>query len=645
MKAKNDHNVKRGMTSGGLFDISFQSFYHALMTPMLAEQLKNLPPKPGCYIFKDVDGRILYIGKAKSLRSRVRSYFAASANLESPKQIMVQKVYALETIRVSTEHDALLLESTLIRKHEPPFNVQLKDDKSWVYIKVTLEEEFPRVIVVRRPSILHGHGTQPRYFGPYTSAGSVRATLHLLKKLFPYRICNVLPKRPCLEYHLKRCPAPCIEKISKEDYRAIIDHVIEFLEGKTDALRLELQKQMEAAVGEQAFERAARFRDQIRSIEHVTRTRTALPTLGHENMDILSLALDPPLGAINLFMIRDGKLITKQVFTLTHVHGVSDEELLTSFLKQYYPSATDIPNEIVTPVVLADPSLPAAIQTWRTMVMPQLPSSPIHLTVPRRGVKRNILHLGNLNAQEFLAHQRTAFERDEQKAQRALTELAEALQLPLPPKRIEVYDISNIQGTSPVGSMIVFEDGLPKKDAYRKFHIKNVQGANDYAMLQEVLERRLAKHGDRPGESTDRKAWPIPDLIILDGGKGQLHAVEPMIHYYHPDLPVIALAKRQEEIFRVGTSEPLLLPRTSEALYLIQRMRDEAHRFAITFFRKTHGRKLVGSRLDAIPGIGPITRRKLFERFGSLQQIKLASEEEIAELVGQKTAERLKEYL
>ena len=612
---------------------------------MLAEQLKTLPPKPGCYLFKDRDGNILYIGKAKSLRSRVRSYFAVNAKLEPPKQIMIQKISALETIRVSTEHDALLLESALIRKHEPPFNIQLKDDKSWVYIKVTLEEEFPRVIVVRRPAIERNRAPRSRYFGPYTSSGSVRQTLHLLKKLFPYRICNVLPKRPCLEYHLKHCPAPCIQKISQADYRAIMNQAIEFLEGKTDALCWELQVQMKQAVQVQAFERAARLRDQIRSIEHVTRIRTALPTLGRENMDVLSLALDPPLGAINLFMIRDGKLITKQVFTLTHVQGSSNEELLISFLKQYYPSATDIPHEIVTPVALDDPSLASAVQTWRNIAMPHLPSTPIHFTVPHRGVKRNLLCLGNINAQEFLAHQHAAFERDEQKAERALAELAKALQLPLPPKRIEVYDISNIQGTSPVGSMIVFEDGLPKKDAYRKFHIKTVLGANDYAMLQEVLERRLAKHGRQAQDVADKNAWPIPDLIILDGGKGQLHAVEPIIHYYHPDLPVVALAKRQEELFQVGTSEPLLLPRTSEALYLVQRMRDEAHRFAITFFRATHGKKLVGSRLDNIPGIGSKTRRKLFDRFGSLPQIKRASEEELVEVVGKKTAERLKEYL
>ena len=530
---------------------------------MNKQKLNNIPNKPGVYLFKDKNGAILYIGKARNLKSRVGSYFRKSANLEPAKEIMVGKIADLEYILVDSEVEALLLESSLIKKHRPPYNVELKDDKYFLYLKVTLEEGFPRVLTVRRVA-----KDKNRYFGPFTSAAAVKNTLRLVRRIFPYKICKNPPEKPCLGYHIERCLGHVTKDFTKRDYQKIIEGVIKFLEGKNRFLLSDLKKQMKEAARQKKYEKAARIRDQIRGIEHLMERQKVI-SIKLENQDIVSLGRDNNLAAINLFQIREGKLLNREQFLLQNVNLRTDSELIDSFLNQYYALASDYPKEIVVPAEIKNRSIEKLTKA--------------KLTFPCKGRKRQLVKMGKENAEEYLRQTQLESELRDQSGQKSLAELAKELKLTKSSRRIEAYDISNIQGTNAVGSMVVFTAGRPDKSQYRKFRIKTVKGANDPAMMAEVIRRRFQRI-----KAEEKERWPLPDLIVLDGGKGQLSSARKILKKFGIDQPVIALAKRKEEIVRPNQKNPIVLSNNSQSLQLLKQIRDEAHRFAIGYYRKRH---------------------------------------------------------
>lgn len=599
--------------------------------------LEKIPLKPGVYQFYDADGALLYIGKAKQLRHRVGSYFHNAAQYSPSKQIMVGKIAKVEYIITSSETEALLLESSLIKRHQPPYNVDLKDDKNFLYIKITVTEEFPRVFTVRRVTT-----DKAKYFGPFVSAFAVRQTLHTLRKIFPHRNFVKQPSKHQLEYTVKRYPE-LMGPADPAEYRQTIDRIIQFLRGDYQDIVDTLTRQMQAASRQQQFERAGLIRDKIQAIDRIMEKQKVISPR-QENYDILSLARSPreagetARAAINLFSVRHGKLIAKQNFLLTNVADQTDGELLQTFIERFYSQHTSLPRIILVPTHLPDTAL--ITKSFGTKVV-----------VPARGVKRQYITLGTDNAANYLEQQKASWEKDAHEIQRALLGFQALLKLQKPPQRIEIYDISNIQGTNAVGSMVVFTDGQPDKQWYRKFKIKTVEGANDFAMLTEVLRRRFDHlqsnpsppqrgRGSRGGDK--KQSWPKPDLVILDGGKGQLNTV---LKHVNINCPTIALAKKQEEIYVPGRKTPLLFPEGSQSLHLIQRMRDEAHRFAITFYRRRHGKNATHSALDDIPGVGPRMKKKLITAFGSAKKIRNQSEKALAEVVGPTLAKTIKDSL
>ncbi|MBI5037651.1 MAG: excinuclease ABC subunit UvrC [Candidatus Kerfeldbacteria bacterium] len=589
--------------------------------------LSKIPLKPGVYQFKDATGALLYIGKAKQLRHRVSSYFHSAAKHSPTKQIMVGKIAKLEYIITSSETEALLLESSLIKRHQPPYNIDLKDDKNFLYIKISLAEEYPRVFTVRR--ILQD---KAKYFGPYTSAFAVRETLHTLRKLFPHRNFPTQPSKHQLEYYVRRYPE-LMGPADPTDYRRTINRIIRFLNGDYQDIVTELQQEMKKRAADHQFERAALLRDKIQAIERMMEKQKVVSPR-QEHYDIISVAREGARAAVNLFAVRQGKLIAKQDFLLTNTAEQSDAEVLQAFIERFYAQHTNTPPAILVPTTLPNAAL--INKTFKTTVI-----------IPRRGAKRQYLTLGRENALNYLEQQKASWEKDTRKIQQALGAFKELLKLPKPPRRIETYDISNIQGTNAVGSMVVFTDGQPDKQWYRKFKIKTVVGANDFAMLTEMLQRRFQHQKPTPSPTSGERAgerggWPQPDLVILDGGKGQLNTVREGVTI---PCPVIALAKKEEAIFVPGRKTPLHFPADSEALYLIQRMRDEAHRFAITFYRSRHGRATTHSRLDDVPGVGAHTKKKLLKEFGSVRHVRNQSMEALTRLVGATLAKRIKESL
>lgn len=588
------------------------------METKIPAQVQTLPHKPGCYIFKKADGDILYIGKAINLKNRVSSYWHKSNQLTPHKQLMIPQIKKVEYIITSSESEALMLESTLIKQHQPPFNIDLKDDKSFLYIKITLDEDFPRVFTVRR--VLKDGA---KYFGPYVSSMSVRQTLHMLRKLFPHRNFDKPVTNYRTKYLIKRYPE-LMGPADKAEYRQTIDRIIQFLKGDFKSVSEELKAKMTELSAKRLYEKAAQVRDTLNSITYLTEKQKVIsPKL--ESMDIVSLARNKQLGAINLFTVRNGLLLRKQVFTIKNVIDQSDAEAVQAFMEQFYPQAMDVPPEIVIPENIAGQRLFERTFTCK-------------LTIPERGFRRHYIKMGKENAEQCLIQQKASWEKDEAKARQALIDFKNLLKLPGLPKRIETFDISNIQGVDPVGSMVVFTDGMPDKKWYRKFKIKTIKGSNDPAMMAEMVTRRFAHVGNEKGKT----AWPKPDLVILDGGKGQLSVVR---HAVKIPSPVVALAKREEEIFIPGKPVPVRFPKNSEALFLIQRMRDEAHRFAITFFRKTHGKGMRSSLLDNVPGLGSANRKKLIKAFGSALGVRDAGEHELAAVVGSKLAKTIKENI
>jgi len=599
----------------------------------IKEQLKILPARPGVYLFKDNLGKVIYVGKASSLRNRVKAYFSSSAKLSFKLERLVDKISDLDAIVTDSEYEALILENDLIKKYRPAYNVRLKDDKTFPYLKIDLKNDWPTVRITRR---FHKDGD--RYFGPYVSAYSLRQTLKIIRKIFPFRSCNrtITGKdaKPCLEYHIKSCLGPCIGAISQADYNDIIKQVILFLEGKQELLIQDLKHKMEEASRQLQYEKAASLRDQIQALEEVVENqRIAVTVRGNE--DAIALAQTKDLAYVEIFFIRDNKLIGRDYVLLDGVRDEEPSQIMTSFVKQYYSSTSSIPPLILLQFPIDEPDV---IAGW----LANQRGASVKLRVPQRGIKRQLIYIVEENARQGLALYQAKQSKLIESAL-VLEELKERLGLPRMPLRIEGYDISNIRGNQAVGSMAVFDKGLSRRAHYRRFRIKSVSGIDDYAMIQEVLKRRF-----RRSLAADDKWSVMPDLILIDGGKGHLNAALEILKELGLDSILSAsLAKEKEEVFIPGRSESLDIPRTSAALHLLQRVRDEAHRFALGYHQKLRHKESIASVLDSIPGIGPRRKKALIKMFGSVRGVKEASINELSRVPGitGKLAEKIKEYL
>jgi excinuclease ABC subunit C len=586
----------------------------------LEAKLRALPAKPGVYLFKDKEGKVIYVGKAGSLKSRVRSYFGSPANLTSKIQRLVSNIRDLEFVITNSEQEALILECDTIKRHSPRFNASLKDNKTFPYLKINIKEDWPGVSVTRR---VQKDGA--RYFGPFASAGSVRKTLRLIKKIFPYRGCSKRidgkESRPCLDYHIHQCLGPCIGAVGKDEYHEVINQVILFLQGKQELILRELESKMKSAAELLQFERAALLRDQIDAIGDVIEAQRIATTLRGEK-DIIGLAQNETLAYVEVFFIRNNKLIGRDHFTMEGTEGDSAGQIITSFVKQYYASASYIPSLILLQHPVDEL---AVLSQW----LSQQRGRRVTLQVPQKGAKKKLVDTVAENAARGLELAQIK----EMKADvisSGLQELKDKLHLPRMPRRIECYDVSNIQGKVAVASMVVLEKGWPKPAHYRRFRIKTVASADDYAMIQETLRRRF-KRG-----VTGEGVWGItPDLILIDGGKGQLGAaLEVRRQLELASIPMASLAKGNEEVFISGNPQPVRIPKSSPALHILQRARDEAHRFAISYHHKLRRKGFVASALDNIAGIGSKRRRALLRKFGSVEAIKKASPEEISQTEG-----------
>jgi excinuclease ABC subunit C len=599
----------------------------------LEDKLKALPAKPGVYLFRDSRGDVLYIGKAKSLRPRVRSYFQAGSGTRTAIAQLPERVADLEVIVTDTEVEALHLEQNLVKRHRPPFNVRLRDDKSFPYIAVTVEDEYPRVMFTRER---HRRGVV--YFGPYANAKKVRETLDVLNRVFPYRPCEgPQPGRhsgiPCLDYHIERCLAPCVGYVSQEDYRRVIDGVIEFLSGETRPILRELEEKMRQAAEEERFEEAARYRNRLFSVRHLAE-RQAADKAAVGTIDVIGIAAEGDRAAVQVFPLRDGKLIDRYSFHLENVEGQDVPTLLEAFVLEYYGSAPSVPPQVVVPRGLGDTAPLAEFLAARR-------GSKVEVRAAERGEKRRLQELATQNARVALASDAAAAEQTRLRRIEALEELREALNLESLPLRIECYDISNIQEDSAVGSMVVFQDAVAKKGHYRKFGIKGGYGQDDYAALAEVVSRRFARMRDVADEEYDESFSATPNLVVVDGGKGQLSAVLAAMQAFDlPRVAVISLAKREEEVFVPDRPDPIVLDRHSAGLQLLQRIRDEAHRFALGFHRQRRDSKAKESIFDTLVGVGPARRRALLQHFGSAERFLAASQEELEGVPGipEKTA-------
>ena len=635
-------------------------------SPQLRAQLAALPAKPGVYTFRDTDGTVIYVGKAASLRSRVRSYFGSPRSLEGKTRVLARRIQSLDVVVTRSEQDALHLEATLVKRHQPFFNVRLKDDKHYPYLKIDVDSPWPRVTITRR---VQNDGA--RYFGPYASAKSIRTSLDLVKKLFPWRSCDKEitgdDPRPCLDYYIRRCIAPCTSYCTQEEYAAVIDQTILFLDGRSDAVVRELRQHMVDAADTLDFERAAQLRDQIAAVERVTETQLTADASAAE-IDAFGLAQDGDEAVVQVLFIRGGKMIGADHFTLA---GVADEPpaaVVSSFLRQYYEGAVQAPKLVLTPEDIDDADL---VQTW----LSDKRGSAVELRRPQRGEKKRLVEMAADNARQTMQTQRLQWMADQGRTDAALAEVEQALSLPAPPNRIECYDISNTQGDSIVASMVVFLDGKPATREYRRFRIKSVDGStgpDDFKSMAEVIRRRFKRLGetrqaqraaesefdipdDLSGDQTpqsdpiEQEGWgAIPDLVIVDGGKGQVSAAhDVMRNLALDDIPLAGLAKREELLFLVDSDDPVRLDRRSQGLYLVQRIRDEAHRFAITYHRRLRSKRATESPLDRIKGIGPSRKKALIRKFGSLKAIREADPIDLAATPGmtKQLAETLKAEL
>jgi excinuclease ABC subunit C len=585
-----------------------------------SEQLKALPAKPGVYLFKDKEGKVIYVGKAANLSNRVKSYFGAPSSLSNKVQRLVVKIQDFEFLVTNSEQEALILECNMIKKYTPRYNVRLKDNKTFPYLKIDINEDWPSVYITRR---VQKDGA--RYFGPFASAGSVRKTLRLIKKIFPFRSCHKRiegkDKRPCLDYYISRCLGPCIGAVEKQEYDDVINQVILFLQGKQELILRELNNKMKAAAQQFQFERAALLRDQIKAIEEVIEGQKIAITLQGEK-DIIGLAQNENQAYVQLLCIRNNKLIGRDHFIMEGTRDNSPSQIMTGFVKQYYASASYIP-----PLILLQHPVdePVMLSKW----LEQQRGSRVEFQVPKQGAKKKLVDTAAENAARGLELAQ-AKEMKVEVISSGLRELKNRLRLPKIPRRIECYDISNIQGALAVGSMVVLEKGWPKPAHYRRFRIKTVAGSDDYAMIQETLRRRF-KRG-----LTDQGTWAIiPNLVLIDGGKGQLNAALEVRRELGLDsVPIASLAKENEAIFIPGEPQPVYIAKDSPALHILQRARDEAHRFAISYHRRLRHKEVVTSALDDIPGIGLRRKKALLRKFGSIEAIKEASSEELSQTEG-----------
>ena len=609
-----------------------------MISNLKAAQLKQIPTTPGVYLMKDAEGIILYVGKAANLHQRVRSYFSAGQKLSPKLQRMVARVEDIDFFVTGSEQEALILELNLIKRHRPHYNVRLKDDKTFPYLKITIDADWPRVHVTRRLEETGG-----RYFGPFTSAKSVHQTLKVLKGIFPFRSCRKsitgTDLRPCLEYHIHHCLGPCIGAVSKEEYAGVIKQIILFIEGKQELVVHELQSKMDKAAEALDFEKAALLRDQIQAIEKVVEGQRIATAISGEQ-DVIAFASDKDQACVQVFFIRSSKLIGRESFVLQGVLSEEPEQIITNFIKQFYASTPHLPPLLLLQYPVEDRTI---IENW----LQSKRGAKVRIQVPRRGVKKQLVEIVIKNARQGLEQLKIKQMVAPAALTTALAEIERELGLPRLPSRIEGYDISNIQGTGSVGSMVVFEEGKPKPSHYRRFKIKAVPGANDYAMLQEIIKRRF-KRGLQSDAATPNTWAILPDLILIDGGKGQLNAVLAAMRQAGADaVPAASLAKENEEIFLPRRQEPVILPHSSPGLQLMQRLRDEAHRFALGYHQNIRRRQTFASILDTIPGIGSKRKRALIKQFGSVQAIREASLSELAASRGmnKNLAQKVKEQL
>ncbi|HHT85171.1 MAG TPA: excinuclease ABC subunit UvrC [Firmicutes bacterium] len=591
----------------------------------LAEHVNGLPGSPGVYVFRGEGGEILYVGKAINLKNRVRSYFGS--NLPVKTEALMSRVEGLEIIVVDSEAEAFILESNLIKKHRPRYNILLRDDKQYPYLRINLNDQWPTVSVVRRMS-----KDGARYFGPFTRSGSVRETLSFLRRIFPYRTCSdrslAQATRPCLNYHIGRCLGPCTGEISRDEYMETINEVVKFLEGRHKDVRKRLEKRMLELASNLDFENAARVRDRIQALDDVTeRQKVVLNDM--KDRDVLGLARSGKYAFVALLPVREGKLMGREGFVLTGSELDDDREVIRAFITQYYPKAPFVPREIVIPVALEDEDeINRYIGT--------------KLRTPKRGVFKELVEMASENATAMMDTSMPKYKREAGEYLQAMEDLARALDLPGLPMRIEGYDISNISGKEAVASMVVLYNGKPEKSSYRRFRIKTGDKPNDVAMMQEALWRRFKSGLDDRVKSEGQgntllrqsKFAVFPDLVIVDGGKGQANAAKQVLDELGLSIPVAALAEKNEELFLPGAKEPIILARDSGALFLVIRLRDEAHRFALSYHRKLRKKKTLQSELSDIPGLGPARIRQLLSTFGSVDSIKKASLEDLQKSEG-----------
>lgn len=605
----------------------------------IQERLDALPHRPGVYLMKGADGRVIYVGKATSLRNRVRSYFQSGKGISPKNRALVSVVADIEYIVTDSEVEALILESNLIKVHSPWYNIRLKDDKAYPYLKVTTDEAFPRVVIVRRAKPDGG-----RYFGPYTDSQAVRQTVKFLNKLFPIRTCDLdlttkRDHRLCLQYYIGRCPGPCGGKGAESEYDEVIRQVCLFLEGRQERLIRELERKMSALADEFRFEEAAGLRDQIRALEKVIERQKVVSQPGDDH-DVIGFARGPETACVQVFFVRDGKVIGRETFFLETRPETEDSELLTAFVQQYYGKAGVVPPEILLQGAIEDPEV---AKEW----LSRRRGGKVRLQVPVRGEKRRLVEMVQQNAELVLQERRARADQRVAENERGLEELRETLGLDVLPRRIEGFDISNTQGTESVASMVVLVEGEPAKDEYRRFKIRSVQGPDDFASMREVIYRRFQRglkeraeleqlpEPNREAAKAKARFTDFPDLILIDGGKGQLGAArEALRELGLSDIATLGLAKQFEHIFVEDDPDPIVLGKNSPALYLLQRLRDEAHRFALGYHRKLRGERAIGSALDEIPGVGPRRKKQLIQHFGSVRGVQDATLEQLLEVPG-----------
>ncbi|MCX6058073.1 MAG: excinuclease ABC subunit UvrC [Chloroflexi bacterium] len=614
--------------------------------------LTTLPAKPGCYIYHNAEGTIIYVGKAISLKNRVRSYFHSDSSHDAKTRRLVREIVDIEWIVVGSELEALILEMNLIKKHRPKYNIRLKDDKRYPYIKIHLNEPFPIVTVTRQ---MEEDGS--RYFGPYTSAWAVYQTLDVLRRIFPYLTCDReitgLDKRACLYFDIKLCIAPCIGAVDQAGYRQMISDLMEFLSGHSEDIVTRLEAEMQKASEEMRFEKAAAVRDQLKAISSIIERQKIVFASDYKDSDVLAMARTDGEACVQIFFIRGGKLIGREYFILEGTEDTDNQEVMTEFVKQFYTEAANIPEQVMIPeeIKMEEASI---ISQW---LKSKRGGQKVEIFVPKDGQPHELVEMAAENASETLQALRAQWQADAHKQEQALGELQSALKLSAPPNRIECYDVSHTQGVATVGAMVVFEQGVPAKKLYRKFNIDStsIGAPDDFASMEEMLTRRFKRWRSAeetepsPGAKKDASFSFLPDLIIIDGGKGQLGRVVKVLEQFglFDKVPVVGLAKQEEEIFFPHNSQPLILPRHSQGLYLVQRIRDEAHRYGITAHRARRSKQGLASQLDSIPNIGPARRKALLKYFGSMDKIREASVEELTTVKGmnKSAAESIKAHL